>query len=172
LSKPSKIVLVGFMGSGKTTLGKKLANKLGYHFVDLDEAIEQHEQKSIASIFENQGEDFFRTIESKILDEILTTTSDVVLSVGGGTPCYFKNMELINKQATSIYLKYNVGMLYSRLISAKTKRPLIAKKSDEELKDFIQKTLQEREGFYNQSNIIIEGNNITTELILNQLDLK
>jgi shikimate kinase len=160
------------MGSGKTTLGKKLANKLGYQFVDLDEAIEQHEQKSIVSIFENQGEDFFRTIESKMLDEILTTTSNVVLSVGGGTPCYFKNMELINKQATSIYLKYNVGMLYSRLISAKTKRPLIAKKSDEELKDFIQKTLLEREGFYNQSNIIVEGNNITTEIILHQLDSK
>ncbi len=160
------------MGSGKTTLGKKLANKLGYHFVDLDEAIEQHEQKSIVSIFENQGEDFFRTIESKMLDEILTTTSNVVLSVGGGTPCYFNNMELINKQATSIYLKYNVGMLYSRLISAKTKRPLIAKKSDEELKDFIQKTLLEREGFYNQSNIIVEGNNITTEIILHQLDSK
>jgi shikimate kinase len=160
------------MGSGKTTLGKKLANKLGYQFVDLDEAIEQHEQKSIVSIFENQGEDFFRTIESKMLDEILTTTSNVVLSVGGGTPCYFKNMELINKQATSIYLKYNVGMLFSRLISAKTKRPLIAKKSDEELKDFIQKTLLEREGFYNQSNIIVEGNNITTEIILHQLDSK
>ncbi len=160
------------MGSGKTTLGKKLANKLGYQFVDLDEAIEQHEQKSIVSIFENQGEDFFRTIESKMLDEILTTTSNVVLSVGGGTPCYFKNMELINKQATSIYLKYNVGMLYSRLISAKTKRPLIAKKSDEELKDFIQKTLLEREGFYNQSNIIVEGNNITTEIILHQLGSK
>lgn len=160
------------MGSGKTTLGKKLANKLGYQFVDLDEAIEQHEQKSIVSIFENQGEDFFRTIESKMLDEILTTTSNVVLSVGGGTPCYFNNMELINKQATSIYLKYNLGMLYSRLISAKTKRPLIANKSDEELKDFIQKTLLEREGFYNQSNIIVEGNNITTEIILHQLDSK
>lgn len=160
------------MGSGKTTLGKKLANKLGYQFVDLDKAIEQHEQKSIVSIFENQGEDFFRTIESKMLDEILTTTSNVVLSVGGGTPCYFKNMELINKQATSIYLKYNVGMLYSRLISAKTKRPLIAKKSDEELKEFIQKILLERERFYDQSNIIVEGNNITTEIILHQLDSK
>lgn len=160
------------MGSGKTTLGKKLANKLGYQFVDLDEAIEQHEQKSIVSIFENQGEDFFRILESKMLNEILTTTSNVVLSVGGGTPCYFNNMELINKQATSIYLKYNVGMLYSRLISAKTKRPLIAKKSDEELKDFIQKKLLEREGFYNQSNIIVEGNNITTEIILHQLDSK
>lgn len=160
------------MGSGKTTLGKKLANKLGYHFVDLDEAIEQHEQNSIVSIFENQGEDFFRIIESKILDEILTTTSNVVLSVGGGTPCYFNNMELINKQATSIYLKYNVGMLYSRLNSAKTKRPLIANRSDEELKDFIQKKLLEREGFYNQSNIIVEGNSITTEIILHQLDLK
>lgn len=160
------------MGSGKTTLGKKLANKLGYQFVDLDEAIEQHEQKSIVSIFENQGEDFFRTIESKMLDEILTTTSNVVLSVGGGTPCYFNNMELINKQATSIYLKYNLGMLYSRLISAKTKRPLIAKKSDEELKEFIQKILLERERFYDQSNIIVEGNNITTEIILHQLDSK
>jgi shikimate kinase len=160
------------MGSGKTTLGRKLANKLDYDFIDLDELIEEQEKLGISEIFSKQGEDSFRKTENRILNETLTTKKNIVLSVGGGTPCYFNNMELINKQATSIYLKYNVGMLFSRLISAKTKRPLIAKKSDEELKDFIQKTLLEREEFYNKSNIIVAGNNITTELILHQLDLK
>lgn len=160
------------MGSGKTTLGRKLANKLDYDFIDLDELIEKQEKLSISEIFSKQGEDSFRKTESRILNETLITQTNIVLSVGGGTPCYFNNMELINKQATSIYLKYNGGILFSRLKLAKSKRPLIAKKSDEELKDFIQKTLQEREGFYNQSNIIVAGNNITTELILHQLDLK
>lgn len=172
MSKPNKIVLVGFMGSGKTTLGKKLANKLGYAFFDLDELIEEQEKLSISEIFSKQGENYFRTVEQKILNDKLDTNQPLVLSVGGGTPCFFDNMEFINKQATSIYLKYNAGMLYSRLSSAKAKRPLLTEKSDEELKDFIKKTLSEREGFYNQSKIVVESNNITVDTIFHQLDLK
>lgn len=172
MSKPNKIVLVGFMGSGKTTLGKKLAKKLGYAFIDLDEAIEQHEQQPISVIFKNAGEHYFRTVEQKILHEKLGANQPLVLSVGGGTPCFFDNMEFINKQATSIYLKYNAGILYSRLSSAKAKRPLLTEKSDEELKDSIKKTLSEREGFYNQSKIVVESNNITVDTILHQLDVK
>lgn len=172
MSKPNKIVLVGFMGSGKTTLGKKLANKLGYAFFDLDELIEEQEKLSISEIFSKQGENYFRTVEQKILNDKLVTNQPLVLSVGGGTPCFFDNMEFINKQATSIYLKYNAGMLYSRLSSAKAKRPLLTEKSDEELKDFIKKTLSEREGFYNQSKIVVESNNITVDTIFHQLDVK
>ncbi|MBX2960822.1 MAG: shikimate kinase [Flavobacteriales bacterium] len=160
------------MGSGKTTLGKKLANKLGYAFFDLDELIEEQEKLSISEIFSKQGENYFRTVEQKILNDKLVTNQPLVLSVGGGTPCFFDNMEFINKQATSIYLKYNAGMLYSRLSSAKAKRPLLTEKSDEELKDFIKKTLSEREGFYNQSKIVVESNNITVDTIFHQLDLK
>lgn len=172
MSKPNKIVLVGFMGSGKTTLGKKLANKLGYAFFDLDELIEEQEKLSISEIFSKQGENYFRNVEQKILHEKLGANQPLVLSVGGGTPCFFDNMEFINKQATSIYLKYNAGMLYSRLSSAKAKRPLLTEKSDEELKDFIKKTLSEREGFYNQSKIVVESNNITVDTIFHQLDVK
>lgn len=172
MSKPNKIVLVGFMGSGKTTLGRKLANKLGYAFFDLDELIEEQEKLSISEIFSKQGENYFRTVEQKILHEKLGANQPLVLSVGGGTPCFFDNMEFINKQATSIYLKYNAGMLYSRLSSAKAKRPLLTEKSDEELKDFIKKTLSEREGFYNQSKIVVESNNITVDTIFHQLDVK
>jgi len=160
------------MGSGKTTLGRKLANKLGYAFFDLDELIEEQEKLSISEIFSKQGENYFRTVEQKILNDKLVTNQPLVLSVGGGTPCFFDNMEFINKQATSIYLKYNAGMLYSRLSSAKAKRPLLTEKSDEELKDFIKKTLSEREGFYNQSKIVVESNNITVDTIFHQLDLK
>lgn len=160
------------MGSGKTTLGKKLANKLGYAFFDLDELIEEQEKLSISEIFSKQGENYFRTVEQKILNDKLVTNQPLVLSVGGGTPCFFDNIEFINKQAISIYLKYNAGMLYSRLSSAKAKRPLLTEKSDEELKDFIKKTLSEREGFYNQSKIVVESNNITVDTIFHQLDLK
>lgn len=160
------------MGSGKTTLGRKLANKLGYAFFDLDELIEEQEKLSISEIFSKQGENYFRTVEQKILNDKLVTNQPLVLSVGGGTPCFFDNMEFINKQATSIYLKYNAGMLYSRLSSAKAKRPLLTEKSDEELKDFIKITLSEREGFYNQSKIVVESNNITVDTIFHQLDVK
>jgi shikimate kinase len=154
------------MGSGKTTLGRKLANKLDYDFIDLDELIEEQENLSISEIFSKQGEDSFRKTESRILNETITTQTNIVLSVGGGTPCYFNNMELINKQATSIYLKYNEGMLFSRLKSAKSERPLLVGKSDDELKDFIHKTLAVREKFYQLSNIVVEGNNIKVDAIL------
>lgn len=154
------------MGSGKSTLGKKLANKLSKPFYDLDLIIEEGENKTITQIFEQKGEDYFREIEKKALQELINTNSEFVLSLGGGTPCFYNNMEFINANGTSIYLKYNVGILHSRLINAKTKRPLIKNKTDEELKQFVTEKLAKREMFYEKANLIMEDKNITVDSVL------
>ena len=165
MSLPNKIFLIGFMGSGKSTIGRKLANKLSYTFYDLDKEIEHKEGSSIAEIFSKKGEQYFRKLESEVLSTL--SNENQVIALGGGTPCYADNMEFINQTGTSIYLKYNAGILFSRLVKAKSQRPLLAGKTDEELKAFIEEKLTERELFYKQSEYIIESPNLTTEELLN-----
>ncbi len=152
------------MGSGKSTIGKKLANKLSYAFCDLDKEIEKKEGKTITEIFSEKGEEYFRTIEC----EELRTLSDEnqVVALGGGTPCYADNMEFINQKGTTVYLKYNSGILFSRLKNAKAERPLLAGKSDDELKVFIEETLSDRENYYLQSRFVVESQNLTVDEIL------
>lgn len=159
----NNIFLLGFMGSGKSTLGKKLANKLNQPFFDLDVVIETKENKTITQLFEEKGEEYFRALEHQTLKELISENSQFVLSLGGGTPCFKNNMQLINANGKSVYLKYNVGILHSRLVNAKTKRPLLQGKSDEELKQFINEKLTEREIFYKQAQFIIEGGNLKVE---------
>jgi len=151
------------MGSGKTTLAKKLAKKLNRMFYDLDQEIEEKEHLIIPQIFEQKGEDYFREIESEALKIILAKEEPFVLSVGGGTPCFYENMELINTSGVSIYLKYNAGILASRLINAKVKRPLIKALDEIELNEFITNKLFEREMFYKECNFTLEGNNLKVE---------
>ena len=164
--KDKKLFLLGFMGSGKSTLGKKLAKQLAIPFYDLDVEIEIQEKKTIAQIFEEKGETGFREIEAALLKHITQQPNPFVLAVGGGTPCFYDNMEIINNAGNSIYIKYNPGILCSRLINAKAKRPLIADKTKDELLDFITKTLSKREVFYNKSKFIVAGNNIKVEDLL------
>ena len=154
------------MGSGKSTLGKKLANKLAYDFIDLDLAIEEQEQLSISEIFKERGEEYFRKAEQKALKSIANSSKKLVIALGGGTPCFFDNMDLINQSGVSIYLKYNSGILAHRLLNAKTERPLIIEKNKEELIDFIEKTLKEREIYYTKSKFIIEKTNVKIDDIL------
>lgn len=162
----TKIFLLGFMGSGKTTIGKKLANQLTLPFIDLDKAIEAHTNQSIDIIFKLRGEDEFRRIEHETLTNLIKSEKNFVMSLGGGTPCFHDNIDLINKNGTTVYLKYNSGILTSRLINAIKDRPLIKNKSKEEMASFIEQLLKKRELFYNKSNHIVEGNNIKTEDIL------
>lgn len=154
------------MGSGKTTLGKKLAKKLNCSFFDLDKEIEKVAVLSVNEIFENHGETYFRELESKILKSLILNNKNFVLSLGGGTPCYHKNMELINNSGISVYLKYNAGILASRLINAKTKRPLIKNLDENQLKAFVTEKLTEREAFYNQAKFVVESNSVRVEDIL------
>jgi len=147
-----QIVLLGYMGSGKSTVGCLLANDLNLDFIDLDAYIEAEEEKTISSIFGKEGEIYFRKKEAKSLREILKSKDDFVLSIGGGTPCYANNMKAISDSTANVfYLKVTIEELVSRLSKEKQERPLIKDIADQELPEFIGKHLFERSFFYNQA---------------------
>ena len=165
-----KIFLIGYMGSGKTTLGRKLANEYYFRFIDMDEYIENKYQTTINDIFAKQGENAFREYEREVIAE-LSNEKDVVIATGGGTPCFFDNMEQINANGLSIYIRTNAQCLSKRLIDATIDRPLIKNKSNEELLMFIEKTLEHREKFYMQSQDILNNNNKTVKQAYDELIL-
>ncbi|MGB2225803.1 MAG: shikimate kinase [Polaribacter sp.] len=155
-----KIVLIGYMASGKSTIGKILAKELNLSFIDLDHYISDREQMSIPEIFTQKGEIYFRKIETKYLLEVLKKEQEFILSLGGGTPCYGNNMEIIlNSDAASVYLKASIPTITERIRTGKRKRPLVAHLSNEELPEFIGKHLFERQFYYLQSNhsITVDG---------------
>jgi shikimate kinase len=145
-----RIYLIGYMGSGKSHLGWKLASHLGVQFVDMDNYIEERNCKSIPQIFAEEGEAEFRNKERKALEE-LSEFTDIVIATGGGAPCFFDNVELMNNSGKTIYLNINPKILADRLINSKTERPLIKGKSREELVSFIDETLKKRDKFYSQA---------------------
>lgn len=139
------------MGSGKSTLGKKLANKLGYTFIDTDKIIEQKLTLSVHDVFKQHGEAFFREQESLVLASTITNEKTVI-STGGGLPCYYNNMDTINSLGTSIYLKGDPMFLKNRLLPNQSSRPLIEGLTDNELYQYIEKKLEEREPYYNKAH--------------------
>jgi shikimate kinase len=153
------VYLVGYMGSGKTTVGRKLASKLNFDYIDMDELIEEKCRLSVENIFLKYDEHAFRKIEHEILESTFSLKNTIV-STGGGTPCFFDNMEQINKNGTSVYIKMHINSLYDRLIHSKRKRPLLLNKSPEEIKSQIVYQLDERETFYNQAHYTIKGENL------------
>ncbi|NNC51131.1 MAG: shikimate kinase [Flaviramulus sp.] len=169
------LVLIGYMASGKSTIGNKLAKKLNYKFIDLDDYIKKKENLSVADIFKSKGEIYFRKQESHYLNELLQTKGNMILSVGGGTPCYSNNMELIlqSRFVRSIYLKASISTLVKNLTKNKNERPLIAHlKTDESLTEFIGKHLFERISYYSQAEIQIitdakSKKEIVEEIVLN-----
>jgi shikimate kinase len=147
-----KVVLIGYMGSGKSVVAKKLANQIGVSVVELDEMIEKKCEMSIQELFSSKGELFFRKEEHQLFLNLLNDKNDMVISTGGGTPCYFNNHELLNGvDVISIYLKASIDTLYNRLLKGKQKRPLIANLNDDEIKEFIAKHLFDRSFYYNQA---------------------
>ncbi|WKD86721.1 Shikimate kinase [Polaribacter huanghezhanensis] len=159
-----KIVLLGYMGSGKTTVARYLAHKLNKTFIDLDVYIEEKEKSSISQLFAVKGEIYFRKQEGHYLKEILESKSDYVLALGGGTPCYGTNMEQIkNSNAFSIYLKASIPFLVNRLEFGKKNRPLIANLNNEQLLEYIGKHMFERAPFYEQSDYKVVLDNKTIE---------
>ncbi|WP_347374964.1 shikimate kinase [Aequorivita sp. Q41] len=160
-----KILLIGYMGSGKSSVGKKLAEKLKLPFKDMDSEIEKIEGVSIATLFSKKGEIYFRKIENKILKNLLSSPENFVLATGGGTPCYGDAMASITakKDVHSFYLKTPLEILVKRLFLEKANRPLLAHlETEESLHDFIRKHLFERVFYYNQSKFVIEN---TTESV-------
>lgn len=165
-----KIVLLGYMGSGKSSVGKILASRLKLDFIDLDTYIEENEQMSVSQIFNEKGEIYFRIKETEYLKKIVDTTDDFVLSIGGGTPCYAKNIELIANNSESFYLKTGLNSLYNRLKRQRKSRPLIATIKLEDLKEFIAKHLFERTPYYNRAKFIIPTDNKTVAQVVNEIE--
>lgn len=150
-----RIILVGYMGAGKTTVGKSLAKELGLSFYDLDWYIESRMRKTVPQLFAERGEDGFRKIEHNMLHEV-AEFEDVVLSCGGGTPCFFDNMDYMNQQGQVVYLKAAPEVLYKHLLMGKVERPLLKGKSPEELITFIRQQLEQRETFYTKAKYSLD----------------
>ena len=146
----TRVILIGFMGVGKTAVGRTLAKSLGVSFYDLDWYITDRYRRSVKQIFDERGEEGFRELERRMLHEV-AEFEDIVISCGGGTPCFFDNMEYMNAQAETVYLKASPEILAAHLKMGKSVRPLILGKTEEELNIYIREALQEREPFYSQA---------------------
>lgn len=165
-----KILLIGYMGSGKSVVGKLVAQHLNIAHYDLDNLLEIHFQMSISEIFEQKGEIYFRKIEHQIFKELISNTEIFVLSLGGGTPCYANNHLLFSKpNVTSIYLNASINTLHDRLFSERKSRPLLAGLDDEEFKEYIAKHLFERSYFYNKATFKISVNTKTPNEISSEI---
>ena len=152
----TRIFLIGYMGAGKTTLGKAFARAMGLTFIDLDWYIEERFHKTIRELFTERGEDAFRDLERRMLHEA-GEFEDVVISVGGGTPCFFDNVDYMNSVGETVFLDVDTRVLFRRLKIAKQQRPLLDGKSDEELMQFIQEALQKRLPFYTRAKHTFNG---------------
>ncbi|WP_297087065.1 shikimate kinase [uncultured Draconibacterium sp.] len=149
-----RVYLIGYMGCGKSRLGRRFSEHLGVQFVDMDDYIEERNCKTVPQLFADYGEDGFREKERKALEE-LSEFTDVVIATGGGAPCFFDNIDLMNKTGKTVFLNIDPAILADRLLSSKTERPLIKGKSREELVAFIDETLKKRKQFYSQAQFII-----------------
>lgn len=160
-----RIFLIGFMGCGKSTLGRTLAAQLNLAFVDLDSFLEEKYFRTIPQIFQQEGEESFRKKEQAVLAEV-SNFDDVIVATGGGAPCFFDNMEVMNNAGYCMFLDVDTASLVQRLIQAKIERPLIKGKSPEELNLFIEELLKKRRPFYEKARYIIKGSNILPEKVI------
>lgn len=164
----NRIFLTGYMGSGKSAMGRLLAGRLGYSFIDLDHYIEGKFRKTIAQIFKEEGEEVFREKEKLSLREV-GEFEKVVVATGGGAPCFFDSMDYMNQQGVTIYLKLSPEQLVARLLKGKAGvRPLISGKSPEELLQLIETMLEKRSPFYEKAQYIIQG---TDQEIIDQINV-
>jgi shikimate kinase len=165
-----QIILIGFAGAGKSTIGKKLASRIGWDFIDLDDAFEKKYCMKISDFFLKYEEKNFRQCEHLLLKQYLNI-KETVLSTGGGTPCFFNNIDLITQSGLTIYIKMSPASLFNRLINAKKTRPFIQHKTSEEIQKYIDKTLSKREQFYNQATLHIKGEDINMQNLIDRIKL-
>lgn len=162
----SPIFLIGFMGSGKTTMGKKISKSNDIPFIDLDRQFVEHSQMSIADFFDRHGEVKFRELESSLLKTIVLDKG-LIVSTGGGTPCFHDNMEWMNRAGITVYLKLPPKALLKRLSGKEgVQRPLLKGKSDEELLEFISETLARREEYYDKAKLIIDAHKLNANEVM------
>ena len=154
--------IIGYMACGKTTFGRALARRIGYDFIDLDFYIEQRFRRSVRQIFADSGEEEFRRLEASMLREA-GEFENVVVACGGGTPCFFDNMEYMNSRGTTVWLQASVRRTVERLLRAVGKRPLTAQVSPEELPAFIESHLKEREPYYSQAKLRFASDRLESE---------
>lgn len=166
-----RIFLIGYMGAGKTTVGKTLAKLTGLSFIDLDSHIEARYHQTVSRLFAEKGEEEFRRIEQRMLQEV-AAFEDVVISTGGGAPCFFDNMAFMKTSGLTIYLKVSVDELAQRLEVCKHNRPILQGKSGEQLKAFIAENLEKRESFYNQADIVFHAEVMLTETDVHTISLQ
>lgn len=164
-----RIFLIGFMGSGKTHWGKALASRLQLPFYDLDAIIIESQGKSISAIFAESGEEYFRQLERDFLRDIVERNPAMVLSCGGGTPCFFNNIDFMKKTGTVVWLNTAVEALTERLKKEKAKRPLIRDISDENLRAFILKKMNDRRLYYEQADVHVLEDQVTIDTLLQQI---
>lgn len=167
-----KCFLLGYMASGKSTIGKALAKQLNLNFYDLDSYIEVEEKQPISEIFQTKGEIYFRILEHKKLKELIAKEEDMVVALGGGTPCYAGNMNYILNHGTSIYLQYSLQILVDRLWKENMQRPMIAHlKTKELLEDFVRKHIFERANYYLQADLKLNLTNETEEEVVQKIKI-
>ncbi|MDD4225129.1 MAG: shikimate kinase [Mariniphaga sp.] len=164
-----RIYLIGYMGSGKSTLGKMLAKYAGMQFIDMDHYIEKRNCKTVPRLFAEEGEEAFRNKERKALHE-LSEMNDVVIATGGGAPCFFDNMDVMNRTGKTVYLNISPKILAERLLNSKTDRPLIRGKTEEELIQFIDESLKNRNAFYLKAHDQITDPDTALEDIITMLN--
>ena len=170
MAKKLKVVLLGYMASGKSTIGKLLGEQLKLPFKDLDSEIEKSVGMDIPTIFNKNGELFFRKKETEVLKHLMNSNQTFVLALGGGTPCYGSNMEIINTETeSSVYLKLKIPSLVNRISNEKNQRPLVATISDDELAEFIGKHLFERSPFYSKASITINCDDKSAQAIVKEI---
>ena len=147
----TRILLIGFMAAGKTTLGKALARDLGLQFIDLDHYIENRYHSTVSQLFADRGEEGFSQIERNMLHEV-TEFEDVIIATGGGTPCFYDNMEYMNSKGITVFLQASVDVIYTRLTIARVQRPLVKGKTADELRQYIADMLEMRSPYYTRAH--------------------
>ena len=154
-----RIFLIGFMGSGKTHWGKQLSECLSMPFYDLDEVIEENEKRTVADIFTESGEEYFRIKEKEVLEKLVDENLSIIISCGGGTPCFFNNIDFMKTYGLVVWLNTNIDVLGNRLLKQRNQRPVLSGLRDDELKAFIIKKMNERRMYYEQADLIIDNEN-------------
>lgn len=163
------IILIGFMCSGKTTFGKQLALHLNMPFIDIDDYISQQQDKTVAQIFAEQGEEYFRELERAALTELLKGTPSIISS-GGGTPCFHNNIDIMNRSAITVYLACDTQTVIDRLKMAKQERPLLKGKTDKELFNYVDSLLNQRKPIYQQAHVTLSALNPKINELINTIE--
>ncbi|MBE7170010.1 MAG: shikimate kinase [Williamsia sp.] len=158
-----KLFLIGFMGSGKTHWGKLLAEKMNLPFFDLDAVIEQKEKATIADIFAEKGEEFFRYAEKEVLEKLVAANKDFIISCGGGTPCFFNNIGFMKQKGLVIWLNTQIDTLVGRLLKQKNSRPLLKDIADREIKQYIVSKILRRRLYYEQADIMVHEETLSVD---------